>query len=471
MVNGNGGSTPNVTPDLNAANRELQAALDRQAATSEILRIISNSPTETQPVFEAIVQSGAKLFPGAAISIALPFGDIVDAVAVADADPLRAEAWRNRFPFPLSHEYMHGRAILDGQEIDIPDVANSPNKDSAGAKNFLATGYRAVTMMPMLRDAKAIGVLSIVRLSPGFLADEQMDLLRTFAAQAVIAIENTRMVSELRNTNAILESVSGQLAKYIAPQLYQSIVRGEQNVTIELKRKKLTIFFSDIAEFTEIADQLELEELTALLNEYLTAMSGIAEAHGATFDKFIGDAIMCYFGDPETRGAKEDAAACVRMALEMQERLNALQSGWQEQGLIDRPFLARIGINTGYCTVGNFGSDDRMDYTIIGSEVNLAARLEAAADVGGILLANETYSLVRDWLLADEGESITVKGFSRPVKTFRVRGIRDEAGPSAGVIHRTHPGMTVTLEPERMNAADRARAISMLKELQALLDE
>ena len=382
-------------------------------------------------------------------------------------DPAKEYAWRTRFPFPLTREYMHGRVMLEKEEIDIPDVPNSPNKDSSGALNFIATGYRAVTMMPLLSNGEAIGVLSIVRLSPGSLTEEQMSLLRTFAAQAVIAIENTRLVSELRNTNHVLATVSEQLAKYISPQLYRAIIDGEQSVAIQSTRKKLTIFFSDIVDFTEITDQLEPEQLTTLLNEYLTAMSEIAAAHGANFDKFIGDGMMCYFGDPHSKGVTEDASSCVRMALEMQTRLDELQRGWQEKGLIDRPFLARIGINTGYCTVGNFGSENRMDYTIIGSEVNLAARLESAAEAGGILLTNETYSLVKDWILADEGEAISVKGFNRPIKTFRVRGVRGGATTS---VHRTLVGMTVTMEPSQMTEEDKIKAVETLKELQAHLE-
>lgn len=469
VVAGNGGGAAPACGAV-AEGHDSQTALDRQAATNEILHIIGSSPTDSQPVFEAIVRSGAKLFPGAAVSVALPVGDVVDAAAVADEDPARAENWRTRFPFPLTHEYMHGRAMLEKRVIDIPDVANSPDKDSAGATNFLATGYRAVTMMPMLRHGEAIGVLSIVRLSPGLLSPEQMSLLETFAAQAVIAVENTRLVNELKNTNAVLENVSGQLAKYISPQLYQAIIAGEQNVAIESTRKKLTIFFSDIVGFTEITDQLESEELTALLNEYLTAMSEIAERHGANFDKFIGDGIMCYFGDPETEGVKGDAANCLRMALAMRERLDELQLGWQEKGLIDRPFLARMGINTGFCTVGNFGSDERMDYTIIGSEVNLAARLESAADVGGIFLAYETYALVKDWILADEAETITVKGFARPIKTFRVRGIREAPTAQPTATRLEQPGLKLTIDPTCMSSRDKARAIETLKRLQAELE-
>jgi class 3 adenylate cyclase len=452
---------------LDLVQRELQSALDRQAATNEILRVISNSPSDTQPVFDAIVQTGSRLFPSAAISVAFPVGDKVDAVAVADEDPIRAEAWRQRFPIPLTREYMHGVAILDGKEMDIPDVANSLNKDSLGAKNFLASGYRAVTMMPMLRDGKAIGALGVVRLDPGPLTEQQLALLRAFAAQAVIAIENTRMVIELQQTNSILEKVSYQLAKYISPQLYQSIITGEQDVTIDSKRKKLTIFFSDIVEFTEITDQLESEELTTLLNKYLTEMSVIAEKYGATFDKFIGDAIMCYFGDPESKGVTEDAEACVRMALTMREKLNQLQSGWRDSGLIDRPFEARMGINTGYCTVGNFGSHDRMDQTIIGHEVNLAARLESNADSDGILMAAETYSMVKDWLLAEEQKAITMKGFSKPVRTYRVLGTKEDLAKDEKNFHHEDNGVRISIQG---SLADKQKTKDALNRALAQLD-
>ena len=193
----------------------------------------------------------------------------------------------------------------------------------------------------------------------------------------------------------------------------RSIFSGEKNVEVASQRKKLTIFFSDIAGFTETTDLLESEELTNLLNQYLREMSAIALEHGATIDKFIGDAIMLFFGDPETRGAREDAIACVRMAIAMQQRMRDLQAEWRERGQ-EHVFQLRIGINTGFCTVGNFGSDDRVDYTIIGNEVNLAARLQSHADLGGILLAHETYSLVKDVVLAEETGTITVKGFSTP---------------------------------------------------------
>ncbi len=465
------GEPANTDLETARLKRELSEALDRQAATADILQVISNSPSSVQPVFDTIVQAGLTLFPEATVSIALQAGDQVEVAAIAGPKPEGVEAWRRRFPAPLHPKTLHGYVILKGEVVDVPDVADVLDRFSAGAQNFLASGYRAVTMMPISHGDTTVGVLAVLRLATGRLDSEQYGVLQTFTAQANIAIETTRLVNELRQTNDVLANVSEQLARYMPPQLYQSIIAGEQRAAIEAQRKKLTIFFSDIAGFTEITDQLEAEELTALLNEYLSEMAKIAQAYGAYFDKFIGDAMMFYFGDPESRGTRQDASDCVRMAIAMQRRLAELQAGWREQGLIDRPFEARIGINTGYCTVGNFGSEDRMDYTIIGSEVNLAARLEENADPGGILLAAETYSLVRDWVAVEERAAIEVKGFAKPVRTYAVTSIADEQASRDDLIHREDTGFSLTIDKSRLSDDARADLVRELKSVLSKLGE
>jgi class 3 adenylate cyclase len=261
--------------------------------------------------------------------------------------------------------------------------------------------------------------------------------------------------------NRMLEALSNKLAKYLSPQVYRSIFSGAQNVEIASKRKKLTVFFSDIAAFTETTNNLESEELTDVLNHYLTEMSAIALKHGATIDKFIGDAILLFFGDPESRGTREDAKACVMMAIEMQRRMRQLEQEWRSRGL-ERPFRIRMGISTGFCTVGNFGSQDRMEYTIIGNEVNLAARLESAAEAGSILLAHETNALVRDTVFTEEQPPVTVKGFSKPINTFKVVGTFDELVKSGRFVLQEREGVRVLVDLSRQ---DRREAIAILEEV------
>ncbi len=262
----------------------------------------------------------------------------------------------------------------------------------------------------------------------------------------------------LDEKNRMLEALSSKLSKYLAPQVYQSIFSGRQEVSLKTQRKKLTVFFSDLKDFTQITDDLEAEELTDLLNEYFTEMSKIALHHGATIDKFVGDAMLMFFGDPETKGPAEDAVSCVAMAIAMQRRMRQLQAAWQSRGIL-KPLRMRVGINTGYCNVGNFGSEDRMDYTIIGGEVNLAARLEVHADPDGILLSPETYALVRGKVTAEEWPAIEVKGIRREIRPYALTNFLDE--PDTGQIIRSElEGMSVRIDLRNLDD-ERRRAFQV----------
>ncbi|MDF2762581.1 MAG: adenylate/guanylate cyclase protein [Thermomicrobiales bacterium] len=276
--------------------------------------------------------------------------------------------------------------------------------------------------------------------------------------------ELKRREANLAEKSTALEALSSKLAKYLAPQVYNSIFTGRQDVKIASQRKKLTVCFSDIADFTEITDKMESEDLTQLLNHYLTEMSRIASEYGATIDKYVGDAIVMFFGDPETRGVKEDAIACVKMALAMQRRIGDLAEVWRNAG-IETPLRCRIGIHTGYCTVGNFGSEDRMDYTIVGGGVNLASRLEHEAQPGSVLISYETFAHVNEEVQCDEPGEIRVKGIAYPVATYRVIDLKANLVDSRCAVRAELPHLRVDVRPELMSADERSAAAAALRKM------
>jgi CheY-like chemotaxis protein len=324
----------------------------------------------------------------------------------------------------------------------------------AGAEDYLPKPFNPTLLLARATSSiekKRLRDIDHVRLT-----ELQAEKERTEAANMLVT-----------EKNEILENLSSKLSKYLSPQIYQSIFRGDQNVEISSKRKKLTICFTDIAGFTETTDNLESEELTNVLNHYLTEMSVIALQHGATIDKFIGDAILLFFGDPESKGVAEDAKACVTMAIAMQRRMRELEQEWRNRGLL-RPFRIRMGIATGFCTVGNFGSRDRMDYTIIGNEVNLAARLQSATEPGSILLSYETNALVQGIVMTEEQPPITVKGFPKPISGYKLVGTYDELVKAGRVVLEEREGLHVLVDLTKQNRAD---AIGILQDVLTQLKE
>jgi len=441
---------------LDLRTRELKEALERQAATADILRIISSAPTDTQPVFDAIVGSGLKLFPQALISIALSDGREVTAAAVAEVDAARAEAWRRRFPFPLSRDYMHSIAILDATPVDIPDVADAPADLESGAQNFLATGYRAITIMPMMRGDAAIGALSVVRLTPGPLSDEQLALLKTFASQAVIAIENTRLLTELRDRTEQLEKsyglvreqagkleeqsqelrklnqgleqrVSeqvgeiermGRLRRFLPPQVADLIVSSGAEHELKSHRREITALFCDLRGFTGFSESSDPEDVMALLREYHAVIGSIIHRHGGTLERFVGDGVMVIFNDPIP--LPNPALQAVQMALEMRKSIGALMEKWHRLGH-DLGF--GIGISHGYATLGTIGFEGRFDYAAIGTVSNVASRLCDEAGPGQILISPRVLVAVEEAVSAEPVGEFSLKGIRRPMSVHNVIGL------------------------------------------------
>ncbi len=287
-----------------------------------------------------------------------------------------------------------------------------------------------------------------------------------YTNQAARRLKATRR--EMREQNEKYRSLSRKLAKYLSPQVWENIFRGKSDAKLGTQRKRLVVFFSDIKGFSELSEQMEPEALTALINTYLTEMSKIVMKHGGTIDKFIGDAIMVFFGDPETKGVKKDAEACVAMAIEMRRHMKVLRQRWRAQGL-QQPLEIRMGINSGYCTVGNFGAEQRMDYTLLGKEVNLASRLESSAEPSEILISYETYALVKDHILCREKGQIRAKGFSRPVPVYQVVDFRRDLGSKQSFTDLELEGFSMSLDTEKVKSYDKEKIIETLEKVKASL--
>lgn len=287
-----------------------------------------------------------------------------------------------------------------------------------------------------------------------------------YTNQSARRLKSARL--EMYQQNEKYRSLSRKLSKYLSPQVWENIFSGKRDVKLETQRKRLVIFFSDIKGFSELSEQMEAEALTALINTYLTEMSKIVMKYGGTIDKFIGDAIMVFFGDPETKGVKRDAEACVAMAIEMRKHMKILRQRWKAQG-IQQPLEIRMGINTGYCTVGNFGAESRMDYTLLGKEVNLASRLESSAEPSEILISYETYSLIKDRILCREKGQINAKGFSRPIPVYQVVDFRKDLGARRSFTELDLEGFSMSMDMEKVKNYDKDKIIDMIDKVKESL--
>lgn len=260
---------------------------------------------------------------------------------------------------------------------------------------------------------------------------------------------------ELLESQRRAEGLSKRFSRYLSPELTQSLINGEVAAEVGTRRKKLTVVFTDIVGFTHQTETLAPEDMSFLLNSYFAAMAEIVVEHGGTFDKYIGDALMLFFGDPRTRGAEADARSCIEMAIAMQNRVAELGTTWLERG-IPSPLTIRIGIATGYCTVGNFGSPHKLEYTVMGGPVNLAARLESKATPGGILVSEATYALVREHFPFVPAPAMALKGLPDGIAAFEVVvDVRESAliHDSTGVSLRVLPHMIPASEAAGVAAA------------------
>ena len=249
------------------------------------------------------------------------------------------------------------------------------------------------------------------------------ELERRIEEVNTIRLRQERMIElrtkDLREQKRKVVKAHSFLARYVPPQLAKKILAGDLAPVRDHHRRKLVMFFSDIQDFTRTTDAMEPEDMGELLNEYFSCMNDIIQKYEGTLANITGDALFVFFGAPDRTDDRDHALRCARMAMEMQQKMRALQKKWFSEG-IEYPLQIRCGINTGMATVGSFGSGQRSEYSAMGMQVNLASRLESACKAGAILISHSTWALINDQVDCRSKETIEAKGFSRPVSAYEV---------------------------------------------------
>lgn len=249
---------------------------------------------------------------------------------------------------------------------------------------------------------------------------------------------------DLQKQKRMVDKAHKFLSRYVPSQLVKKILAGEMEPLRDHCRRKLTMFFSDIKDFTRTTDAMEPEDMGRLLNEYFSCMNDIIQSYGGTLANITGDALFVFFGAPDRTNDRDHALRSVRMAVDMQHKMALLQQKWFHEG-IEYPLQIRCGINTGMATVGSFGSRRRSEYSAMGMQVNLASRLETACQPGSILISHATWALVNDQIDCRPVGRITVKGFSRPIRAYEVNPA-DENVPCSAALTEPLSDLKISLD-------------------------
>src|SRR5215813_6057550 len=422
---------------------ETRDALEQQTATAEVLQVINSSPGDLMPVFDAMLEKAIRLC-GANHGILFTYdGECFHLGAIHGSDPRFVEWARQLGPLkpPASHSGRGvGLARISGGErlVHIADVRETDAFPAAeqpigpGFQLLVRFGVRSYLGVALRRDDTLLGAIVIYRREVRPFSEKEITLLENFAAQAVIAMENARLLGELRQRTdevaelnrgleaRVAEQVDelgrvGRLKRFLAPQLAELIVsHGDENI-LESHRREIVVVFCVLRGYTDFTETADPEEVLDFLREYQGALGPLVAQFEGTLDPFSGDGIMVFFNDPVP--IPDPAARAVSMAVAMREAAGTLIADWRERG---RDLGFGAGIAQGYATLGQIGFSERSGYTAIGTVCNVAARLCAEAKDGQILLSQRVNVALKGSVATEQVGGLALKGLTQPVVAYNV---------------------------------------------------
>ena len=417
--------------------RERDEALEQLAATSEVLRVIRRSPPNVQPVFDMIAESAARLCEAQFCFVWRFDGQLLHFVAHRSVHTDMLEIIQGLSPWPPDQRSAAARAILTRDVVQIPDVTADPNY--APIAVAAVGGYRSAVAVPILRDGLPIGSIAVTRAQAGLLPNRQIELLKTFADQAGIAIENAELLSELRDRTLQLEAQSQEVAKlnqqlerrvvdqvgeiermsrlrrFLSPQVADLIIASGMEKQLESHRREITALFCDLRGFTGFSEKSDPEDVMSLLRDYHAAIGEIIIKYSGTLEHYAGDGVMVFFNDPIP--VPNPALQAVRTALDMRMAIESLTEKWRRLG---HELGFGIGIAHGFATLGTIGFEGRFDYAAIGTVSNVASRLCDEAKPGQILISSRVLMAVEDAMNFEPVGDFALKGISCPVAAYNI---------------------------------------------------